>query len=76
MPTIDIFSQRLVEALEDEGIIQVQMTEDGVVCLPALSGYKAGHHYPSVASLIALCEYVNVSADWLLGLTNEKKKLW
>lgn len=76
IPTIDIFTQRLTQAIEDEGIVQAQMTEDGVVCFPALSRYKAGYCYPSMPTLLAMCEYLNVSADWLLGLTNEKRTLW
>lgn len=36
-----------------------------------LSYIELGHYEPPLRDLIALCEYYNVSADYLLGLPRE-----
>ena len=38
--------------------------------------YERGVNELPIRHLIALCEYYNVSADYLLGLTAEKRKLY
>ncbi len=39
--------------------------------LLSVSGWESGDKYPPVKVLLALCEYFNVSSDYLLGLTEE-----
>lgn len=38
------------------------------------SSWEHGDRFPSVPSLIDICETFNVSADWLLGLDKLDKK--
>lgn len=39
--------------------------------LLSVSGWESGDKYPSVKTVITLCEYFNVSSDYLLGFTND-----
>ena len=41
--------------------------------LLSVSGWESGDKYPSMNTVIALCEYFNVSADYLLGFTDDPK---
>ena len=41
-----------------------------------LASYLRGGRMPSANTLVRLCNYFNVSADWLLGLSNEKRAIW
>ena len=38
-----------------------------------ISRLETGEAEPKVADLIMLCKYYNVSADYILGLTDEKR---
>ena len=40
-----------------------------------LSYIETGKSEPSLADLRSICKFYNVSADYVLGLTNEPKKL-
>lgn len=40
-----------------------------------LSYIETGKSKPSLADLRSICKFYNVSADYVLGLTNEPKKL-
>lgn len=45
-----------------------QVAKDLGIHYTTLMGYQAGRRAPDVANLIALCRYLDVSADELLGL--------
>ena len=39
----------------------------------SISMYEKGYKFPDVFTLFKICKGVNVSADWLLGLKEDKK---
>ena len=74
--TCDIFAARLNEAIEDAKVNKSQMERDGVCARDSLRLYAEGEKMPNSRTLLYICNYLNVSADWLLGFSNEKKPIW
>lgn len=72
----DIFSKRFEQALKDTGIKREDMADDGICCKEAMSCYCTGKRIPNGRNLLYICNYLNVSADWLLGLSDEKRAVW
>ena len=42
----------------------------------SISDWESGHHECRSLSLIRLCRVFNVSADYLLGLTDKKERVY
>ena len=72
----DIFSERLTEAMNDAKASAAQLANEGVVNKEAITAYKKGDRLPNGRTLLYLCNYLNISADWLLGFTDEKRRIW
>ena len=70
----DIFSKRLEEAIWDTKASSHQVANAGVCSYEQLRTYIRGERLPGTIILAELCKYLNVSADWLLGLSNEKRR--
>ena len=67
----DIFTERFCFALKQSKIKQKTLEEQIGVCKQSISGYKSGRTFPSIQTLRLICEALEVSADYLLGLENE-----
>ena len=67
----DIFTERLNLAMKQSPIKQQQLADKIGICKQTISGYKSGRIYPSIQTLRLICEALEVSADYLLGLENE-----
>lgn len=74
--TSDIFAKRIKEAMDDAQVNRSQMERDGACGREAMRTYINGGKMPNGRTLIYICNYLNVSADWLLGFSNEKKQIW
>ena len=72
----DIFQRRLSEVMNEAGISNSRFETDGVCIRESAASYKRGERMPSSRCLLYICNYLNVSADWLLGLSDEKRKVW
>ena len=66
-----IFSRRLKSALYARGMNGKQLALAIGVSQPTVSHYVTGQEYPRLISLPAICQALNVSADYLLGLSNK-----
>ena len=62
------FQERFNEVLKICGKTQVDIAREIGVSQQGLSEYKAGRSVPSLEKLYKLCKYLDVSADYLLGL--------
>ena len=60
----------LFQLRADRGIYQKQLAEYLSVSIGTISNYENGVHCPDLSTLCRIAEYFNVSADYLLGLTN------
>ena len=74
--SLKVFPQRFREAIDDAEICKETLYTDVFCCREASSAYSNGVRIPNGRSLLYICNYLNVSADWLLGFTDEKRKIW
>lgn len=67
------FGNRLYLLIEDLGITQYAFAKSVYMAPNTISNYINGLREPTSGSLIRICETYNVSADWLLGFSDNKK---
>lgn len=64
------FTKRFNEILQQSGKTQVEIAKALNVTKQCVNDYKTGKSVPSIETLYALCKYLDISADYLLGLTD------
>ena len=64
------FQLRFTECLCYAEIKQTELARAVGVSKQCISDYKAGKSQPSLDTLFLICRYLDVSADFLLGLTD------
>jgi transcriptional regulator with XRE-family HTH domain len=67
--TEDSFGQRLKKVLAERNMMQKELAEKIGVNEMAISRYVHGSRMVSVSILIDICKTLDVSADYLLGLS-------
>lgn len=67
------FSLRLENLIEENDITQRQLSTELHIATTTLNGYVNNHREPDFHTLVRLAHYFDVSTDYLLGLTDEKK---
>ena len=71
----ELFGDRLRELRKAAGMKQQELANLLEVTTTKVSDMERGNTTTSMARLYQLCEYFNVSADYLLGLTDERRPL-
>lgn len=67
------FYIRLENLIEERDLTQKQLSIDLHIASSTLNGYVNNNREPDFATLVRFARYFNVSTDYLLGLSNEKK---
>lgn len=67
------FYIRLENLLEERNLTQKQLSLDLHIASSTLNGYVNNNREPDFATLIRFAKYFDVTTDYLLGLSNEKK---
>ena len=67
------FKCRLRQAMFMKEMTQEKLAEKLDINQCTISTWVRGLSEPRMGSIIALCEILDVSADWLLGLDEERK---
>ena len=65
------FTKRFNELLKICGKTQVEIAKAINVTKQCVTDYKTGKSVPSIETLFLLCEYLEVSSDYLLGLSDD-----
>ena len=65
------FTERFNELIKHSGKSQVQIANEIQVSKQCVTDYKSGKSVPSIETLYLICKCLDVSADYLLGLTDE-----
>lgn len=63
------FTKRFNEVLLQSGKTQVEIAKALNITKQCVNDYKTGKSVPSIETLYFLCKYLDVSADYLIGLT-------
>lgn len=64
------FKNRLKAMRADRGISQSALAQAVGVTRAAVNAWELGKGYPNALCLVQLAKYLNVSTDYLLGLTS------
>ncbi len=67
---MNTFKDRLNETLKESGISQNALAQKIFMSQSVVNNYCTGKREPSLDVLITICRVLNVSADYLLGLTD------
>ena len=71
MDKITKFKERFNEVLNYSYIKQTDLARAANVSKQCISDYKSGKSVPSIDTLYLICKYLDVSADYLLGLEKQ-----
>ena len=71
---MDDFTERLNKVLDESGMTGAQISELLNIHPPTLVKYKSGKSLMSMQTLYHFCKTFNVSADWLMGLSEEDEE--
>ena len=64
------FAERLKELREEKGLTLVQLAKELKFSHVAVGRWERKARIPNIEALIVIAKYFNVSADYLLGLTD------
>ncbi len=67
------FSIRLKNLIEENGLAQKQLAVDLHIADSTISGYLSSYRQPDFEMLVRIARYFDVSTDYLLGLSPDKK---
>lgn len=65
------FTKRFNEALKNSGKSQAELATYTGVSRQLITEFKKGRAYPSLEIFYKICEFLDESADYLLGLEEE-----
>ena len=65
------FALRMRELLESNALSAQDLSYETRINAGVISRWLKAETLPSAKSIVVLCSYFNVSADWLLGLSTE-----
>lgn len=68
-----IFAQRLKELRKERKKTQTEIAQYLEVGLRAYQYYESATNYPNIPGLIKLADYFEVTTDYLLGRSQERK---
>jgi transcriptional regulator with XRE-family HTH domain len=66
------FADKLKRARKDKGITQIQLARMIGKDRHSVGNWETDLSFPNAQKLKRICEILDISADYLLGLTNEK----
>lgn len=70
MQQVTMFKERFNECLQYANVRQTQLAKAANVFKQCISDYKSGKSVPSIDTLFLICRFLEVSADFLLGLSD------
>ena len=71
----ELFAERLLALRKERGEKQEELAQLLGVSRPQVSEMEQGNKGTSLERFALLCEHYNVTADYLLGLTDERRPL-
>lgn len=71
MEKVTKFNERFNEVLGYSYVKQTDLARAANVSKQCISDYKSGKSVPSIDTLYLICKFLDVSADYLLGLEKQ-----
>ena len=66
------FTDRLKEVRNSVGKTQSEVARDLKISSTGYAGYEQGYREPDFDMLIKICKYFDVTADYMIGLSDNK----
>jgi len=66
-----MFSERLRKTLSDLSISRYKLAKDLNISQQTVANWYHGENEPKATQIAILCNYLDVSADYLLGISDE-----
>lgn len=70
---MEYFGIKLKAIRQEHGITQKQLADVMGLAVATISSYETGGNYPSADVLIRICKYFDISADYMLGLSDTRE---
>mgnify|MGYP000158889329 CR=1 FL=1 len=70
---MDIFSRRIKELREEKNLSMRQLAEEIGISHVAISYYESSKREPTLTVLQAYAKYFNVTVDYLIGLSDNRR---
>ena len=70
---MEYLGMKLKALRQEHGLTQKQLADYLELVPASISAYETSGNYPSADIIIKLCQFFNVSADYLLGLSDAKE---
>ena len=67
------FGSRLKELRISKGISQLELARFLNLSANTISQYETGKRFPDQNGIVTICRYFNISSDYLLGLSDQKR---
>lgn len=67
------FPKRLTEVRKEKNKTQDEMAIELDISRPAYTQYETGVNFPKLENLVKISEILNISIDYLVGISNKKK---
>lgn len=67
------FAQRLKELRKEKELTQAELSKKLGYGYTAIANYESGRNEPSLADLITICRILDVSSDYLIGISDVQK---
>ena len=68
-----LFAQRLKELRKEKKLTQAELSKKLEHGYMAVANYESGRKEPSLADLITICRILDVSSDYLIGISDVRK---
>jgi len=70
----NVFGERLKKVRIERGLNAIEIAKEIGLSKSAISQIENGLIYPSATNIIKICQLLEVSADYLLGLSETKER--
>ena len=68
---IDYFGEKLKTIRKSRNLTQLELSQRLGVSKGTVSAYEQGLSYPSIETLVKITSILNISSDYLLGISDE-----
>ncbi|MBZ5961748.1 helix-turn-helix domain-containing protein [Leuconostoc gasicomitatum] len=69
--TINYFGEKLKSIRKSKRLTQFELSERLQVSKGTVSAYEQGLSYPSIETLVKICDTLEISSDYLLGISDD-----
>ena len=74
MININTLGDRLIAARKEKGLSQKELAKELGMSPTGLYNWEKNKREPNILQIMNICNILNISADWLVGLSEQKEK--